>query len=1150
MPRPRDPDPATQAMFREFLLKREKLVEPRPLINPRSQADDRAPLSFSQERLWFLSQLEPGTSYHNLPILLHVSGPLNRQVLANSFQEVVRRHEILRTVFMTEDGRPIQVALPHMDLSLPTIDLTNLPVHEQEMESSRLTQEFASLGFDTSHVPLIRGILLAFGPSTHQLLVVMHHIVSDSWSLSLLIQEVSALYEAFLKGRPSPLPELPIQYADFAVWQRVHAGEILEAQLTWWREYLAGAPTLLELPTDRPRPQIDSFRSFSCRLSLDNSLVESLRTMVRREGVTLFILMLASWAVVLSRHANQDDVLLGTPIAGRTVAETAELIGPFVNTLVSRISLQNESNFTDLLRRVRESTLGAFAHQAVPFVKLVDEFSSGYILGRSPLFQVMIGLQSVPNFNFSPSKLIFTPTIIDTQITRHDLILSLQENGNEEPTLEGTLKYAADLFDSNTAKRILARFQVLLQGIVDDPSRRLTELPLLTQEEQFQLAFAWDVPPPPHAEPSLFHRFQAQAALCPDEIAIVQRNRHLTFSEVSLQAQRLAIYLRSQGVRPEVIVGLQLGRSPELVIAALAVLAAGGAYLPLDSSYPEERKNWILADARASLVISGLPSEENLGRQKSFTIPEINPENLAYVLYISGSTGHPKGVMVQHRALMLYIDWAIQAYEVEGGQGTPVHSSLMHDLTVTSFWVPLLAGRTLTLLPEEKGLEALSGMISPGADFSLVKLTPSELDQLVEGRVLPDFVAGWTRSLILGGEELRGESLTFWREHAPATRIFNEYGPAETVVACSAYQVRDDDFAIGSVPIGQPISGAHLYVLDKELNLAPIGVIGELWIGGESLARGYLGRPDLTAARFLPDPFSAAPGARMYRSGDLVRRRADDVLEHRGRNDRQLKIHGFRVEPGEIEANLGDHPRVRQAVVMARQDRRGESRLVAYVTGEELPLPSEFETFLARRLPKHMMPEAFVNLPALPLTPSGKIDATALPQPETRYVAPRTPIEALLADIWADLLGLDHVGVEHNFFELGGHSLLATRILSRTQSAVGVDLPLSAIFESPSISELAKRLHAEHTLSHYPDPISSELDDSIDSLYDEMIALVRHHGNHPGLKEALRPLRKRLEMLQEIEAQRVAEEYDSHFQPDYEQAQTLLAQAQKLLNKK
>ena len=1170
MARPVEPDSVTRAAALWELQARQHLrrrVEPhQPRIEPRPHTYNRAPLSFSQERLWFLDQLEPGTPAYNLPILLQVSGPLNRQILVRSFQEVVRRHEVLRTAFLrVETGGPAQIVLPRLEFALLTIDLTNLPAHRQETESSRLTQALASLSFDLSHPPLVRGALLALSPFNHQLLVAMHHIVSDGWSLGVLIHEVGVLYEAFLNGRPSPLPELPIQYADFAVWQREWIGEILEAQLAWWREYLAGAPPLLELPTDQPRPSIQSFRGSTYQFSFDDSLIQSVTAMTRQQGVTPFMLMLGSWAIVLSRHADQDDVLVGTPIAGRRSVEVEGLIGFFVNTLVLRTRIDRRSDFIGLLRHVREIALDAYAHQDVPFEKVVEELSPERTLAYSPLFQVMLVLQNTPAASLSATGLTFTPIAIDTRTAKFDLTLTIQET--REKGFEGTLEYNTDLFDSSTAKRLAECLQVLIKGAVAEPRCRIAELPLLTKAERFQMLSAWNSEVPmPLVEPLLYRRFQSQAALHSDEVAILYGKQRLTFMEVSRQAELLAAHLAARGVGPEVVVGLRLELSPELIITALAVLAAGGVYLPLVPSLPDERQAMMLLDAGARLVIASeawpsapaeieifiLSGEEDLRRQEAVSLPEVNPESLAYVLYTSGSTGRPKGVMVQHRALMRYIDWAIKAYEVEAGQGSPVHSSPMYDLTVTSLWVPLLAGRTVTLLSEELGSEALASTVRPGANFSLVKLTPAHLDMLTQ-QVSPELVVGWTRSLVIGGDALHAESLSFWYKYAPETRIFNEYGPTETVVGSSVHEVQGGTVAIGPVPIGRPISGARLYVLDRDYNLVPIGVYGELLIGGECVTRGYKANPSMTAERFLPDPFSTTPGNRMYKSGDLVRWTIDAVLEYRGRIDHQIKIRGFRIELGEIEVTLSNYPGVRGCAVIARKDIPHETRLVAYVVGENLTDTGSLQAFLAQRLPKYMIPTAFVHLESLPLTPNGKVDRRALPKPNpTRdreaLVPPRTPSEEILAGIWADVLGLDQVGVQDNFFELGGHSLLAAQVASRVSADMGVDLPLSALFQSPTITGLAGRI-ASLQLEDSGHALG-DLNDPIDAIYDEMIALVRRHGKRPGLREALRPLREKLQALQEIEAQEVAAVYDSHFRPDYELAQALIAQAQDLLNKK
>jgi amino acid adenylation domain-containing protein len=1005
----------------------------------------------------------------------------------------------------------------------------------------------------------------------------MHHIISDGWSLEVFIRELGTLYEAFLEGKTSPLPELPIQYADFAAWQREWQGEILhlEAQLAWWHERLAGAPALLELPTDRPRPPRQSFHGSTYRFTLEAPLIESMKGLARKEGATPFMALVASWAVVLSRHAGQDEVLLGAPVAGRNRTEIEDLIGFFVNTLVFRVNIGEVGSFTDLLRHVREVTLSAFAHQDVPFERIVAEVvQERRTLAHSPLFQAMIVLQNYFGDVITIPGLTLVPLVSDIGVAKFDLTLALQERGNQ--SLESSLEYRTDLFNNSTIARMAEHLKILIKGAVNYPDRPTAELPLLTELERFQIAVEWnDTKPTPLTEPLLHRRFQARAALCPNEVAVVHGEHYLTFAEVVVQAERLAVSLAAHGIGPGVLVGLRLRRSPELVVASLAVLMTGGAYLPLDFSDPDERQAWLLADSGARLVVASeawsgapvdtevfvLPSEREPKLEDAMPLAEIDPNSLAYVLYTSGSTGRPKGVMVQHRALSRYLDWALQAYEVDAGQGAPVHSSLAFDLTVTSLWTPLLAGRTITLLPEERGVEALAATIRPGVNFSLVKLTPSHLN-LLSQLASPESVRGWTQSLVVGGEALRVESLAFWRKHAPETRIFNEYGPTETVVGCSVYEVQDAT-AVDSLPIGRPISGSLFYVVARSLRIVPMGVIGELCIGGEGVTLGYLGNPSLTAERFIPDLFSNEPGSRMYRSGDLVRWRVDGNLEYIGRADGQVKIRGFRIELGEIEAALRSHPEVSESAVVVREDALGERRLAAYVAGTNFLEVEELRASLKRHLPDYMVPAAYVRLEALPLTSSGKIDRRALPPPkdpkeQAPFVPPRNLVEKKLAEIWIEVLGMERVGVEDNFFALGGDSLRVVQVIARVRGTLRIDLPLRMFFESPTIAGLSEQIRRTQVSPPPPElnPVRWEssapedtIQDEIEAVYEEMITLVQLHGKRPNLKEALRPLQEKLQALQEVEAEQIAERYDSHFRPDYERARNLITKARELIGK-
>jgi amino acid adenylation domain-containing protein len=1047
------------------------------------------PLSFAQERLWFLDQLEPGSARYNIPVAVRLLGCLDAQIFAAATDEIVRRHEALRTTFASAGEAPVQIVGSPRRTLPSVVDLTNLPTAARDAEAAHLATKEALCPFDLAAGPLLRLSLLRLAPEEHMVLGNLHHIVSDGWSVGVLVRELGALYEAFTAGCPSPLPELAIQYADFAVWQRqwLEQGTLAE-QIAWWREHLAGLPTALDLPTDRPRPAMLSSSGGSVPVRLPADLSAALAALGRREGTTLFMTLLCLFQIFLGRHAGSEDVAVGSPIAGRTRAEIEALIGFFVNTLVLRTDLSAGPTVRRLLARVRDTALGAYVHQDVPFEKLVEELAPARHLGRTPLFQVMFALQNTPGGPLELPGLRIAPVTLPSRTTKFDLSLVLTETAEG---LVGSLDFSADLFDLTTAVRWMERFQVLLAAAVAAPDRTAADLPIITELERFQVLAVWnDTEVPPLAEPFLHRRLLSRITLCPQELALIQGERRLTFGELRCRAESLACRLTAQGVGPEVVVGLRLERSPDLVVAALAVLTAGGAYLPLDLAHPEERQAFLLSDAAARLVIvrepwPAAPAEVEqliLGDEAELSVEtttpyirgEDAPESLAYVLYTSGSTGRPKGVMVQHSALARYLDWALEAYAVAAGKGAPVQSSFGFDLTVTSLWLPLLAGRPVTLLAEKEGVEALASTVRPDADFSLVKLTPAHLDLLAQ-QIAPESVSGWARMLVVGGEALRSESLGFWRQHAPATRIVNEYGPTETVVGCSIYELPSGTAPAGSLPIGRPIAGARLYVLDHDFQPTPPGVPGELWIGGEGVTRGYRRDPSKTAERFVPDPFAARAGARLYRSGDIARHRADGMLEYLGRSDHQLKIRGFRIEPGEVESALLSHPAVNEAIVGALEDGSGYCRLVAWLTAEETaPSAAELRDYLEGVLPSPMVPSTFMVLGALPLSPNGKVDRRALPRPEERSwaavtAAPRTPTEELVAGIWAEVLGREQVGVEESFFDLGGHSLLATQVVARVRNLFGVVMPLRALFEAPTVADLARRIEsAERGVAELP----------------------------------------------------------------------------------
>ncbi|MFP2895292.1 amino acid adenylation domain-containing protein [Corallococcus sp. 4LFB] len=1059
-----------------------------PALRPTSRSGP-LPLSFAQQRLWFLDQLEPGNASYNIPTALQLEGHVNADALQRALDALVERHESLRTVFRAGPEGAEQRILPRVSVPLERGSVsTALPGSEQQREALRLATGEARRPFDLARGPLLRATLLDLEEARHVLLLTMHHIVSDGWSMGVLVRELAALYDAFTRGQPSPLPPLALQYADYSAWQRLWLqGEALDRQRAWWREQLSDVPVALELPTDKPRPATRSFRGAHRSFRMP-ALSARLKDFSQQQGATPFMVLLAVFHTLLHRYSGQDDIRVGTPIAGRGQTELEGLIGVFINTLVLRADLRGNPTFLQLLEQVRANALGAYAHQDVPFEKLVEDLNPQRDLSTSPLFQAMLVLQNAPMEALRLPGLHLRPLEVESHLSKFDLTLLLVD-GPEG--LVGTLEYATDLFEPATAERMVGHFGSLLEHALSAPTTRLGELALLTAVERRQLLVGWndtraDFP----RERTVNELIALQAARVPDAVAVEADDARLTYAQLDARANQLANHLRTLGVGPEVRVGLFLERTAEMVVALLGVLKAGGAYVPFDTTHPEERVAFMLADSGVAVVLTRRALVERLpphaantlcldsdwdliARQDSAApVPSAGPEHLAYVLYTSGSTGRPKGALIDHRGVVNYLAWCARTYPGEGGLGAPVHSPLAFDLTVTSLLLPLARGQGVRLVSEQDDVEGLAAALREHRGYALVKLTPSHL--LLLSRLLsPGEAAGATGAFVIGGEALTHELLAFWRTHAPATRLFNEYGPTETVVGCCVYEVDGKDappaLATGPVPIGRPIANVESHVLDAHLGLVPVGVPGELYIGGVPLARGYGNRPELTAERFVPHPFSDVPGARLYRTGDRVRRRPDGVLEFLGRIDSQVKLRGYRIELGEVEAVMVQHPNLREAVAVVREDAPGDQRLVAYVVPQEGQTVdiAALRAFLQQRLPEYMVPSAFVGLDALPLTANAKVDRKALPRPGgedtvqgARYLEPRTDLERTLASVWAELLGVERVGLKDSFFDRGGHSLLATQLVSRLRSAFGVEVPLRTLFEAPTLAAFAARTEA------------------------------------------------------------------------------------------
>jgi len=1041
--------------------------EPGPLSDA-IPLERRAPLSFAQERLWFFSRLAPGSIAYNLPAAFHLTGPLIPDALAAALGEIVRRHEALRTVFTEgEEGEPEQVVRAFTGFALPRVDLSALPDPRAAAES--LIREEARRPFDLGTGPLLRPFLLRLDGETHTLLLAAHHILADGWSFGVLGQELAALYRAALAGEPSPLPPLPIQYADFALWQRSWLqGEVLESLLDDWRRRLAGHPGVIELPTDRPRPPIQSFRGAVQRLPFDapaapGELRDRLRSLGLRYRATPFMVALAALQVVLVHHTGEEDLLVGTPIAGRNRENIEGLIGFFVNTLPVRTSLGGDPTFTGLVARVREVTLAAYAQQDLPFDKLVEAFAPTRELSRNPLVQVAFAFQNtlLPDRHLAPG-LACEVEYVDAGIAKFDLTFFLEEDG-----LSGGVEYATDLFDAATVRRLQGHFLNVVRAAASAPDAAISELPVLTPEERWQVVEGWNDTASEYPRETPVHRlFERVAARDPQAPAILWEGGTLSYGELDRWANRLARRLRAQGVGPEVAVALDMERSPELVVALLAVLKAGGFYVPLDAADPAERRALILEDSGAPVrlghdEVTDVAAAEagDAGEDSGPPSVAVDAEGLIYVIYTSGSTGRPKGVAVFHRAiarLVLNTDYV----RLGPGERLAHVCNTAFDVAAFEVWGALLTGASLVVIPREVVLSPKAlGEAYRRWGITVSFLTPPLFNEVM--REAPETLAG-VRQLLVGGEAVAPRWMREARAAAPRQRLLNAYGPTEATVFAAWHLVETVPEGASSVPIGLPIANTRLYVVDRHLRPVPVGVPGELCIAGDGLARGYLRRPDLTAERFVPDPFDPA-GARMYRTGDVARRLTDGAIDYLGRTDAQVKVRGFRIELGEIEAALAQAPGVRECAVVVREQPEGGRLLVAWAALEE-GAAAGLLGFLRARLPDFMVPAIFAPLDAFPRTPSGKVDRRALARLEPPggsgsdpgFEAPRTPAEQIVADVWSEVLGLKQVSVRESFFDLGGHSLLAGRVLRRLRAPLGVDLSLAQFFQHPTVAGLAR----------------------------------------------------------------------------------------------
>jgi amino acid adenylation domain-containing protein len=1027
------------------------------LVQERRPPAGPYPLSFAQQRLWFLNQLAPDSAAYNQYLAVRLPAGVDVALLHRAVNEVVARHDALRTTFRSREDGPVQVVHPGHPVALPRVDLSHLPEPQRGAEVMRLATEEVRRPFDLARGPLIRVTLLCSGAGESVFVLVLHHIVSDGWSLSIFFQELQALYEAFAAGEPSPLAPLPLRYADFAVWQREWLrGEVLEGQLAYWRERLAGLPTL-ELATDHPRPETPSFRGDWLGTTLPARLSGALRELSRTEGATLFMTLLAAFQLLLSRYAGEADVVVGVPIANRNRAELEGLIGFFVNTLAMRTDLSGDPSFRALLRRVREVALGAYAHQDLPFEKLVEELQPRRDTGRNPLFQVTFQLFRTPGIGQKRLDPAAEQLEVGAGTSAFDLVVGVFD---EDEELGVQFEYSTDLFEGGTVRRMMDGYVALLEAVAAGPERPVSRLAALSPADRRTLLHEWnataaDFP----AGRSVGELVDAWAARHPGAPAVLHGARRVTYGELAERSDRVGAHLRRRGVHPGSVVAVALPRSPELVVALLGVWKAGAAYAPLDPAQPEHRTARLVAECGA-LLLDAASLGEALGHPAGGgPVAPSPPEGLAYVVFTSGSTGTPKGVEVTHRSLLNLVFWHRRSYAVTERDTATLLSGVSFDASVWELWPYLSAGARVVVHDPELTLEPerlIRRLHDDGVDLCFMP-TP-----LAERALAAEWPEGMRlRALLTGGDVLHAGP-----PGPTPFAVVNHYGPTEATVLATSAVVPPRAAGRGPPPIGRPVANTRVYLVDGDLDLVPIGAPGELCIAGEGLARGYHRRPGLTAAHFVPCPFGA-PGARMYRTGDLARYRPDGALEFRGRRDRQLKVRGVRIEPAEVEAALLEHPAVSQAVAVARPGAGGEPVLGAFVALRTAAEPRELRDFLRARLPDAMVPSLIQVVETMPMNSSGKIDRAALPDfaapsgAATGFVAPRTELERAIAAAWQEVLELPRVGIHENFFDVGGHSLLLVRVLQRLQALLPQPVRAMDLFRYPTVASLAQALAAD-----------------------------------------------------------------------------------------
>jgi amino acid adenylation domain-containing protein len=1039
-----------------------------------------AVLSFAQQRLWFLNELEGENATYNIFMGLRLKGNLDRDALTKALQIIVERHETLSTSFGNNNGAPIQIIKPNLKLDLPIVDLESLLDDRQRSERATcLAKEEAQQPFNLAISPLFRAKLLKLSDTSHELFLNLHHTISDGWSMGILKNELSILYQDFRAGRSPSLAPLPIQYIDFARWQRDWLQEeVLARQVNYWKNQLANIPPVLNLPTDKPRPAIQTFIGKQHQIQLSSELTQKLKQLSQKLGATLFMSVLTAFSMLLSRYSHQLDVVIGSPIANRNRQEIESLIGLFANTLALRIDLQHNPSFQELLTKVREVCLDAYSHQDLPIEKLVEELQPERSLSHNPIFQTVFSLENIPNPIIELTDLNITQFAIDPQTSKFDLTLALVET---PAGLSGYWEYNTDLFEDATIERMSGNFQTLLEGIVADSTQSITQLPLLTVLEQQQLLIDWNDTKVVYTDDKCIHQlFEAQVTRTPTQIAVVFEGKELTYQELDRQANQLAHHLKLLGVNPEVLVGICVDRSLDLIVGLLGILKAGGAYIPLDPAYPAERLTFMLQDSQISTLLTQQHLLLNLPAHPAQVIcldrdwesiathpqnsPEsnTNPDNLIYTIYTSGSTGKPKGVQIIHRNVVNFLIGMQQHLQLTDLDHLLSVTSISFDILGLEIFLPLTLGAKVILASREvasDGFQLLAQLND--SNPTLMQATPATWRMLI--------AAGWTGNnqlkVLCGGEALP-QNLADQLCQSNA-EVWNLYGPTETTIWSTIDLVRSPE---SLVTIGRPITNTQIYILDEYLQPVPVGVHGELHIGGDGLARGYFDRSELTTEKFIPNPFSTDPLSRLYKTGDLARYLSDGKIEYLGRIDNQVKIRGFRIELGEIETVLRKHPVIQQSVVNITVDDSGEDRLVVYIIAhpEQTITTEELRRFLKQELPDYMVPSVFIFLETLPLTPNGKIDRCALPPPnatrfdlDNTYVSPRDELELQLTKVWERTLGVHPIGMEDNFFDLGGNSLLSVKLIAEIKQAFDKNLSVVTLFQAQTIEQLAIVLREE-----------------------------------------------------------------------------------------